>query len=90
MRCYEDEKSRGLRGQRGIDGRMRMVSWVAVCARHTGRGERYRAADVIVRVVVRARHTVRVDMRGGSVCLGFVLMRVAVRHRRGWRRGPRG
>ena len=91
MRCYEHKKGRcGLRGQRGIDGRMRMVSCVAVCAGHTGRGESSRAADVTVRVVVCARDTVRVEMRGGSVCLGFVLMRVAVRQRRGWRREPRG
>ena len=85
--CGEDNQcSRRLGSQRRIDGRMRVVACVAICARHRGRRETTGDVDVIVRLIVRPRYAMGVNVLGRRVGLGLVLVRMAVGQRRG-RRG---
>ena len=88
--CHKnDQSSRCLGSQRRIDGRMWVVTGLAIGARYRGRHETTGDAGVILRVIVRARCAVDVNVIGRRVGLGVVLVRVAVCKRRG-RRGESG
>ena len=67
---------------------MWVVTGLAIGARYRGRHETTRAS-VILRLIVRARCAVDVNVIGRRVGLGVVLVRVAVCKRRG-RRGESG
>ena len=86
MRCdHCDDRRRSLGGQRGIHGRMRMVTCSVTRARHSACGESRRLVGVIVQLVVQARNDMRIRVLGRSVRFRFVLVGMAVRQRR--RRG---
>ena len=86
MRCHEREKrGRGLHRQRRIDGRVRMLARVTIRTVHRNR----RGTTRDVSVIVRSRYAMALNMLGRCVGLGFVLVRMTVRQRRGRRGEPR-
>ena len=67
---------------------MCVAAGIAICIRDRVGREGTSNNAVIVRLTVRTRFGVFVDMRTGGALLGFVLMRMAVRQRRRRREKP--